>query len=905
MIIFKQAAEGIKEISKSCRRWPGVRETLLLLAFTSMGLVGNYLNIELFFGVNFIFGSIATMLAVRMSGTLWGTLVGIVIGSYTYVLWGHPYAIIIFGLEAFVVGFIVCFLKRDDMILIDAVYWLLVGTPLVWVFYSYQLGLPEPAVTLIALKQMANGITNVVLASLIFQFTPLMRWIRLKEFSDARESTSIYAAINTLLAIFTLLPMLGATILSAQSALEEIQQNLQHTIIDKAKQTGRELGSILNYYSTVFASMVEIELNESNRVSWKSRVRNLGENIIPGLLNTEIINAGGEILFSYPKQRTGISQYAKQLSTVKPNSNYLSSVHVGDDIDGPHFTMILPISGGRFIAGSFSLNFFEEQLTLISGDKLHIELIDGQGTIVASSGTKDLSGFVQGINPHHLLPVNTDLPIMVRWRQAYWEDTTVFMGDNGWTMRMAAPMEKSIELLESDYNQKLLTMLVISLVALLLVPLVSRAILSPIKDLTLAAGMYTKSIERIDVIWPTSNMIEINSLVGQFQTFIHVINTNQLALSRSEAQFSGIANDLMELIDTANAPIFGIDADGKVNEWNQQAEKITGYKKEEVIGQGLVADFITDDYKLSVGEILEKALKGEETANYEFPLFTKSGDRVDVLLNSTTRRDAFGQIVGVVGVGQDITELNQVRVEQERERKKAAAQIIQTSKLTTLGEMSTSVAHELNQPLNIIRMAAGNSRRNLSNGTADPEYLNDKLERIEEQAARAAAIIGHMRMFGREVKEHPKPIDPRNVVSNALDLMGEQLRLAGIEIVTELAEDCPSILGHTIELEQVILNLLTNASDAMAESDGEMRVILRVFKDDKGVHITSEDSGGGIPEDVLPRIFEPFYTTKEIGKGTGLGLSVSYGIIREMNGTIVAENTGDGARFTITLPAVG
>jgi C4-dicarboxylate-specific signal transduction histidine kinase len=160
-------------------------------------------------------------------------------------------------------------------------------------------------------------------------------------------------------------------------------------------------------------------------------------------------------------------------------------------------------------------------------------------------------------------------------------------------------------------------------------------------------------------------------------------------------------------------------------------------------------------------------------------------------------------------------------------------------------------------------------------------------------------------MFGREVKEHPKPIDPRNVVSNALDLMGEQLRLAGIEIVTELAEDCPSILGHTIELEQVILNLLTNASDAMAESDGEMRVILRVFKDDKGVHITSEDSGGGIPEDVLPRIFEPFYTTKEIGKGTGLGLSVSYGIIREMNGTIVAENTGDGARFTITLPAVG
>jgi C4-dicarboxylate-specific signal transduction histidine kinase len=88
----------------------------------------------------------------------------------------------------------------------------------------------------------------------------------------------------------------------------------------------------------------------------------------------------------------------------------------------------------------------------------------------------------------------------------------------------------------------------------------------------------------------------------------------------------------------------------------------------------------------------------------------------------------------------------------------------------------------------------------------------------------------------------------------------------------------------------------------MAESNAEAKITLRVFEDDKGVHITSEDTGGGIPDDVLPRIFEPFYTTKEMGKGTGLGLSVSYGIIHGMNGTIVAENVDGGARFTITLP---
>jgi PAS domain S-box-containing protein len=412
--------------------------------------------------------------------------------------------------------------------------------------------------------------------------------------------------------------------------------------------------------------------------------------------------------------------------------------------------------------------------------------------------------------------------------------------------------------------------------------------------------LFTKSGDRVDVLLNSTTRRDADGeTVGVVGVGQDITELNKVLVEQER-----ISKDLTQLIDTANAPIFGIDAKGKVNEWNQQAEKITGFKKKEVMDRDLVADFITDDYKASVGEVLERALKGEETANFEFPLFTKSGDRVDVLLNSTTRRDADGKAVGVVGVGQDITELNKVRVEQEKERKESAAQIIQSSKLATLGEMATSVAHELNQPLNVIRMAAGNCRRKISIGTSTPEYLKGKLERIEGQTARAAAIIDHMRMFGREAKEHPGPIDPRNVVINALNLMGEQLRLAGIEVVTELPDDCSSILGHTIQMEQVILNLLTNSRDAMDKREGHSKVTLRIFEDTENVHITSEDTGGGIPTDVLLRIFEPFYTTKDMGKGTGLGLSVSYGIVRDMNGSIVAENIKGGARFTVTLPIV-
>jgi C4-dicarboxylate-specific signal transduction histidine kinase len=159
-------------------------------------------------------------------------------------------------------------------------------------------------------------------------------------------------------------------------------------------------------------------------------------------------------------------------------------------------------------------------------------------------------------------------------------------------------------------------------------------------------------------------------------------------------------------------------------------------------------------------------------------------------------------------------------------------------------------------------------------------------------------------MFGRNAKEQSEPIDPRVVVTNALELMGEQLRLDGVDIVTELAEKCSSTLGHSIQMEQVVLNLLSNARDAMTESDCEKKIIIRVFEDDKCIKVTFEDAGGGISENVLPHIFEPFFTTKKVGKGTGLGLSVSYGIVSEMNGTIVAKNINGGTRFTLTLPAV-
>jgi PAS domain S-box-containing protein len=354
------------------------------------------------------------------------------------------------------------------------------------------------------------------------------------------------------------------------------------------------------------------------------------------------------------------------------------------------------------------------------------------------------------------------------------------------------------------------------------------------------------------------------------------------------------------LMDSAFDAIIVIDEHGVVQEFNAAAELIFGYKRRDAMGKVLAELIIPHRYREAHGQGLNRFLQTGEGPligqlveiealhhdGHEFP--------VEIAIEKYSFLAGTDRAASFVGFIRDISE-----------RRATASQMIQSSKLATLGEMATSIAHELNQPLNIIRMAAANSRRQIAGGTIDSRYLNEKLERIEGQTTRAAGIIDHMRIFGREAKEEAELVDLRKVVSNALNLMGEQLRLAGIEVVTELPDACPFILGHTTLMEQMILNLLTNAVDAMTKRDGEAKIILRVFEDDEGLNITVEDTGSGIPEDILPRIFEPFYTTKKMGKGAGLGLSVSYGIVRDMDGAIHAENTDSGAKFTITLPRAG
>ena len=253
----------------------------------------------------------------------------------------------------------------------------------------------------------------------------------------------------------------------------------------------------------------------------------------------------------------------------------------------------------------------------------------------------------------------------------------------------------------------------------------------------------------------------------------------------------------------------------------------------------------------------------------------------------------------------DLRETTAEMQRREQELRDKQEQLVQAGKLATLGELTTGVAHELNNPLNNTGLFVGNALDLIELGAADKGQIVRELRQAMQQVSKATQIISHLRTFGRAAPVSREPISLKPVIERALSLVQEQLRLHEIEVTLDLGPEEAVVVGNPIQLEQVFINLLTNARDAVADS---LRKAIRISASvgSAAVEIAFVDTGHGIPSGLERRIFDPFFTTKEVGKGTGLGLSITYGIVKEHGGTIsVASTPGEGATFLIHLPLAG
>jgi histidine kinase len=365
------------------------------------------------------------------------------------------------------------------------------------------------------------------------------------------------------------------------------------------------------------------------------------------------------------------------------------------------------------------------------------------------------------------------------------------------------------------------------------------------------------------------------------------VRTLEREVHRSEEKYRTVFN-------TIPNPVFLMDGDDlTVLDCNRSVTAVYGWDKEEVIGTSFLSWFEETDRQRYLSVLRDQGSLDRVRQR------RKDGTVVYVDIRATASEYSGRKVLLVTT--NDITA-----------RLKAEQQLVQAGKMASLGEMATGIAHELNQPLSVIKTAGSFLKRKaIKDAPLEKAVLRSMSEEIDRHVDRATRIINHMREFGRRSDSSRVETAINEVLLKAMDFFQQQFKLRKIEVVLDLDSSLPFVWADPNRLEQVFINLLTNARDAVErrweeahpQEEGK-KVVLKTGMEEGMVAVTVADNGTGIPEAVLDRIFEPFFTTKEPGKGTGLGLSISYGIVRDYGGMVkVKTETGRGSSFTVLIPA--
>ena len=402
-------------------------------------------------------------------------------------------------------------------------------------------------------------------------------------------------------------------------------------------------------------------------------------------------------------------------------------------------------------------------------------------------------------------------------------------------------------------------------------------------------------------------LVSVGSIRDDGGEVIHyVVTANDITdLKRAQEGLQESARYARALFEASLDPLVTISPEGKITDVNSAWEEATGLPRDKMVGTEFSHYFTEPD---AARKGYQQVFRDDYVRDYPLEIKNREGKTTPVLYNASVYHDVQENVAGVFAAARDITDLKRA----EEERRKLEMQLIHAGRLSTLGEMATGMAHEINQPLSIISMAAEGLSRDIKKNRLDLDILPQDLEEILDYVKRIDRIITHMRTFARQ-REECEQVKPEQPLNNAFAIFSEQFRMHSISISSKIEENLPLIEVDPNQLEQVFINILTNARQVLDERGEESKrerkgfqkqLICSIAKEDDYVVFEFADNAYGVPDENKMRVFEPFFTTKEVGQGTGLGLSIAYNIVTRISGgkIWVEDNEMGGASFKIALP---
>jgi len=911
------------------------------------GFLGNYFSFPLFFGVDFLFGSIATFVILFLFGLWWGVVSAIIISIYTYYLWGHPYAIIIFTCEIIFVGFFLQ--KRKKSILLSVgLFWFFVGMPLVYLFYKIAMHMDIISTILIMLKQSINGFFNALIASLILNFAPFQNFIKS---SEPTQKVSLREILFSLMVALFFLPVLVLMVIEARNYMDRIQNNVAQDLKSLSSDISMHMSQWFQLHMHGVAELATIaDQTRMTSTGELQKATQITKKMFPDFYNMYVADAAGTtISFCPPINERGEStiglnfadrNYFKELQTT--HRPVVSKAFTGrGGVFSPIITLSAPIlKDNRFIGfalGALDLTRILKIIKLYGNNgQYNLTLIDSENQVIASTVSgRDFMQFFDltkfgtlksyGGSLYQWIPSDKNLPAMICFKESFYVFEKIISDSLKWKLIIEYPIAPQRKYLYIHYIRYLLILLIFTIVTFLLAFIISKNLSKPLSELADITAMIPdnkKLLQENAKAFPESSITEIYSLVKNFETMTHTLEMSfselhdkregleksneelqrEINVRKQTGELLRVSEERMRVVIESSPIGIRINKnEGQLVYVNPALIKMFGYERaDEMLDLPIENLFAPEDREL-IKQSQRNQFNGKKTPFYsELAGIKKNGDRFDVknYMAIIEYESEPAILVFVIDVSSEKTLQNQLQQAQRREE---------------IGTLAGGIAHDFNNILSSIIGFTELAKIKAKKYNAD---IHEDLDEVIRAGNRATKLVKQILAYSRQEEQKLRPTCIHPIIKEVLKMLRSSIP-STIEFRENITE-CGAVMADATQIHQVMINLCTNAYHAMENESGILEVNLYEIYVEMAdtyfdtnlfpaqyVKLTISDTGTGIEPSNLERIFDPYFTTKESGKGTGLGLSVVHGIVKSHNGAIRVYSTqGKGTTFNVYLPMI-